>query len=347
MSNDQSKYHIVVVEDNLGDFILVEDYLAEHLPKTKLSHFTNYSSFQSFLNQSKSKEIDLLLLDLSLPDIGKDELINEAEKIGKIMPVIILTGYSDLDFATKSLSIGITDYLIKDTINSLVLYKSVIYSLERHRFLQTLRTSEQRYMNLFNLNPAPIWVYDLHSLEFLDVNEAAVKHYGYSREEFSNMSVKDLFPHYYLPKTAKIHEAFNKKSDKNVVQHQKKNGDIIFVEIISNRFDYKGSEAKIVLATDVTHKRLQVEAIKAQNQKLREIAWTQSHVVRAPVARLMGIIDLIKSDPGLSEEELQELMDSILHSAEEIDQTIHKIAKKSKHIKGINPSMDNQNGASN
>src|SRR5690606_5724016 len=132
-------------------------------------------------------------LDLSLPDVSKEELIKSSKEFNQL-PVIILTGYSDMDFAVNSLSQGVSDYLIKDMITPLILYKSVIYSIERHRFLQSLIASEKRYMDLFHLSPAPMWVYNLETLEFLDVNKAAVNNYGYTREEFMSMTLKDIRP---------------------------------------------------------------------------------------------------------------------------------------------------------
>lgn len=71
--------------------------------------------------------------------------------------------------------------------------------------------------------------------------------------------------------------------------------------------------------------------IEEQNKKLREIAWTQSHIVRAPVARLMGIIELFKEDM-LETSEKEEMLDHILESAMELDDIIKDIVEKSKSI---------------
>ena len=71
------------------------------------------------------------------------------------------------------------------------------------------------------------------------------------------------------------------------------------------------------------------KAIEKQNQKLQEIAWTQSHVVRAPLARLMSLINLVKNYQN-SDKENTELLDHILSSAHEFDEIIRDISDKTK-----------------
>src|SRR5690606_12859842 len=125
---------------------------------------------------------DVILLDLTLPDMSGKELICEILKIAPDRPVVILTGYLDIEFSIQSISMGISDYLLKDELNGTSLYKTIIYCIERRKRTTQLKESEKRYCDLFHLNPQPMWVYALNSLKFLDVNAAAIDHYGYTRE---------------------------------------------------------------------------------------------------------------------------------------------------------------------
>lgn len=334
MSIDKNKYNILVVEDNPGDFLLIEDYLQEHILDPQLTAVKKFYDALDVLNQNPDT-IDIILLDLSLPDISKEDLIKQIKKITQNLPVIILTGYSDLEFAGKSLAVGVSDYLIKDTINPLVLYKSILYALERFRFLETLLKSERQYMDLFELNPSPMWVFDSETLKFLEANESAVAMYGYTKEEFLNMTLKDIRPEENIPV---MHDVVNKTlSGKKelikgaVFRHQKKDGSIIKVEISNNIIDYNHRKAIIAIATDVTEKLSHIESIKAQNAKLKEIAWMQSHVVRTPLTRLMCLIDVLKSE-HLTIEEKEHMLDHILTASNEIDEVVKEIVEKADQV---------------
>lgn len=334
MQLDKKKYTILVVEDNPGDFLLIEDYLSEHILNPTLVHAKKFHEAIE-ISKNKKNHIDIILLDLSLPDISKEKLIEELEQFTHHTPVIILTGYADLEYTTKSLSIGVSDYLLKDTITPLVLYKSILYSKERYLFLKSLIDSERKYMDLFELNPSPMWVFDSETYQFLEVNQTAVDLYGYSKEEFLIMSLKDIRPPEDIPI---MFEVVNKTlSGKNsllknaVFRHQKKDGTIIKVEISNNVIEYNNSKAIIAIATDVTEKLANIEAIKEQNTKLKEIAWMQSHVVRAPLSRLMSIIDVLKSE-HLNVDEKEFMLDQVVNSSNEIDQVIKEIVEKAEKV---------------
>ena len=108
--------------------------------------------------------------------------------------VILLTGITDTSLALQALLMGAQDYLVKGDFDEKLLSRAIRYSLERMRSLQTLRESEERYRELFNNNPMPMWVFDSGSFSFLEVNIAAVQHYGYSTEEFFGKTLADGMP---------------------------------------------------------------------------------------------------------------------------------------------------------
>lgn len=333
-TNKENKtYQIVVVEDNPGDYALIEDYLGDKFLNPKIYWAKNYKEAKAIVTNQTIKS-DLVLLDLSLPDKSGEELINEITLLCHEMPIIVLTGYPDATFAVKSLSRGVSDYLIKDELDANSLYRSIIYNIERKKTLFQLENSEKRYSDLFHLSPQPMWVYDTESLRFLDVNVAAERHYGYSLQEFLGMTIKDIRPVEDIPKLLKRVELFNQQPTKQnvgIYKHKKKNGDIIFVEIQSNTIPFQNTVGRIILANDVTERITYVEAIEKQNEKLKEIAWIQSHVVRAPLARMMSLIDIIKNY-GLDDNDGENLLGHILTSAEELDAIINDITKKSEAV---------------
>lgn len=334
MSIDKNNYKILVVEDNPGDYLLIEDYIQEHILEPELVHVKKFQDGLEKLNQEASN-YDLALFDLSLPDISKEDLVKQLKRISQSTPVIILTGYSDLEFAAKSLAVGVSDYLIKDTITPLVLYKSILYAKERFRFLESLLMSEKKYMDLFEMNPSPMWVYEVETLKFLEVNNSAVELYGFSVDEFLNMTLKDIRPSEDIPMLERAVEKVKKGEEiytrKNIFRHKKKDGSIIMVEINSNLINYYDKKAELVLASDITEKLTHIESIKEQNTKLKEIAWMQSHVVRAPLSRLMSIIDVLKSE-HLTIPEKEHMLDQILVASNEIDKVVKDIVEKAERV---------------
>jgi signal transduction histidine kinase len=143
MITDRKKYNILVIEDNTGDFVLIEEFLLEQFEDINLLYAKNYKAAVEILNENNS-QFDVVLLDLSLPDKTGVSLISEIIKICADTPVIVLTGYDDFDFGVKSLSLGISDYLLKEELTPLTLYKSIIYSYERKKIIAALEASEKR-----------------------------------------------------------------------------------------------------------------------------------------------------------------------------------------------------------
>lgn len=332
------EYKILIIEDNPGDYALVKDYLSEHIKQPALFHTRSMEETRRFLIENPAQP-DVILLDLSLPDIATEDLIDEAKRLNISIPLIILTGYTDLDLAIRSLSVGISDYLLKEILTPLLLYKSLIYAIERHRFLKSLRESQKKYIDIFHLSPEPMWVYERETFRFLDVNEAAVRHYGYSREEFLSMTIHNIQAGEEPTSlsSGKIYSGDNEMKSEHCsryFRHIRKNGNPIMVEISQNTIEFNNVNAGIVAVRDVSEKIMYIDAIETQNKKLREIAWTQSHVVRAPIARLMGIVDLLKENQLDSGEE-KLLMQNIFDSAMEINTIITDIVRKSNEVINI------------
>ena len=210
MINDKKSYRILVIEDNPPDLALVEEFLTEQILDPVIVHAGSYKQASAILS-GVDILFDVILLDLSLPDNSGQDLITEMLRVASSCPIIILTGYADIDFSIKSISQGILDYLLKDDLNATTLYKSIIYSIERKKTISDL----QQYIN----------------------------------------------------------------------------------------------------------------TIEDQNKKLREIAWIQSHVVRAPLSRMMTLIELIKSN-SFDDSDNEELLNNVLISAVELDNVIRDISNK-------------------
>lgn len=141
---------------------------------------------------------------------------------------------------------------------------------QRKRAELALTDSEERYRLLFESNPLPMWVYDLETLSFLAVNQAAIDHYGYTIEEFLAMSTEDIRPREEIQRlhmnvaaaTAGIEHA-------GLWRHKKKDGTLIDVMITSYALTFDGRSAELVLANDVTELRRAEEELKEKDRAIR------------------------------------------------------------------------------
>ncbi len=128
------------------------------------------------------------------------------------------------------------------------------------------------YSTLFYFNPLPNWVYDKETFEIVDVNQSAIDHYGYSREEFLSMTIRDLRPAEEIPRLHAAHVGLADK--KNTISfgtftHTKKNGERIRVDVNGHPVDFMDRKCLMVTCQDVTEKEQQLLELTDSEQKLK------------------------------------------------------------------------------
>lgn len=320
----------MVAEDNDGDFLLVDDFLNEVFLQPVIKRMLSFKDIKEMAQVNKFDH-DVFLLDLTLHDAQGDDLVKSVLQLFPEIPVIVLTGYADIQYATRSLSIGASDYLIKDELNPTMLYKAILYSMERNKTLLSLKESEKRYMDLFQFSPNAMWVCDPTTDEILDVNEAAEKLYGWNREEFKSLPLREMFISGMDIQDQDLELQSTLKEFK-LKMHITKSGKPIWVDVQSNSILYKGKEVNIVVVNDLSLRIQHLNALELQNRKLKDISWAQSHVVRAPVARILGLIQLLKiSNP--EDQDFHQALGFIYDSATELDTVIAQTVESAKEVK--------------
>ncbi len=324
------KLSVLIIEDNQGDFVLIEDYLIDTFEHINIIHCLDYKTSINYL-QNSGERPSVILLDLKLPDLEGIELINGVLANNFQVPVIILTGYSDLSMAKSSLQMGAYDYLVKEEINPAILYKTIIFALNRSSFINQLEDEKRNYENLFNFNPQPTWLLDAKSLSILHANMAAQKKYGYSLDDFLSMSFTQLHPKEEARAIQKQFSSSEDESSSNHFIHLLSSGQEIKVDVYFKKINRDSNNLLIVQSNDISEILNHIHTIEVQNIKLKDIAWTQSHVVRAPLARILGLINLIETKAD-NFDELLFCLKQLRISSNEMDDIIKKIIDQTEHM---------------
>ncbi|MDB5153959.1 MAG: domain S-box protein [Mucilaginibacter sp.] len=162
---------------------------------------------------------------------------------------------------------------------------SVIEDVSEQRQINfNLQESLGDFSVLFNNNPTPMWIYELPALRILKANDAALKHYGYTENEFLTMTIRDIRPRIdlakfndYLYRKAIPESSLQGFNNAGVWRHQNKKGEIIYAEITGHEIKYDHHSCRIVIATDVTEKVLQQEDLKRREQFLTSLVDSQTN----------------------------------------------------------------------
>ena len=187
-----------------------------------------------------------------------------------------------------------------DVRNLQILTETLGQVIGRHNAAEELKRSEEKYRIIFKDNPQPMWVFDRQTLMFLAVNAAAVKQYGYSRQEFLAMGIRDIRPKEEIERLEQqLRDLPERRVNAANWQHRRKNGDLIDVEITSDAIMFDGRPARIVLSHDVTM-RLQAEAGRASaNRALQMLSACNAAMIRIDdETRLLDAVCRIVVDLG-------------------------------------------------
>lgn len=279
MIKDEKKYQILVIEDNPGDFLIVADFIAEKILEPVVVQAKKCKEAIALLS-SLAHQFDVILLDLTLPDKSGQQLIDEILLAAPDYPIIILTGYTDMDFSIRSISRNISDYLLKDELNATTLYKSILYAIERNKYIAEIRKSEKRYSDLFQMSPEARFVVEEENYRFMQVNQTSTAKYGYSEDEFLTLSLWDIIQEEDISKIKEIlgSSTEQEKEKLNGIRftHRKKNGELIEIEMHSKPILIGVKKCRSIIAIDITEKILQEERImrailKTQDEERYEL----------------------------------------------------------------------------
>jgi PAS domain S-box-containing protein len=211
-------------------------------------------------------------------------------KTGKVVAIFAI------DFVTSSWYWRIISHSALPIALVVLLMLLILSSRVSRWRAKLLKNNEERYRLMFDNNPQPNWIYDNQTLAFLEVNDAAIKHYGYSRAEFLSMTIKDICPDEDVPlllnDISNPDKSYRKAGE---WRHVRKNGDILYIEIVSHSILFEEKEATHILVNDITERKKAEEALYQSDLQLRKFA---SHLQNVREEEKIALAREIHDDLG-------------------------------------------------
>ena len=203
----------------------------------------------------------------------------------------------------------------------------IALAIERRQAEEELRRNESTLRLLFEHNPLPTWLYEIDSLRFLRVNQAATELYGYSQREFVDMTILDVYPESQRAKARDyIRKMHTEMEEHEFWQHQSKDGQTFEVECISHELSYAGRQVRLVVAQDISERRL-LESQLRQAQKMEAVGRLAGGVAHD----FNNLLMVIKGHTELLLNVLQP-SDQITRKIEQIDRSADRAAALTRQL---------------
>lgn len=266
-------YRILIVEHLKSDAALAKQEIGKVLEKFQIIIVKTKKDFVDQLHKFKP---DLVITTYELPTFDGLAALNLTKEQSTFIPVIFFTTATTEETVVTCLKAGATDYVTKGQAKRLG--SSVVKALSESELTQGIVkstesgfSSEEIYHKLFTYHPQPMFVFDIGTLNFLDVNNAALEHYGYTRQEFLSSNLRSISPDEESHTKAKSGENKPLYHASGIWWHLKKTGEISHVEITSHLIDYHGLKACHMQTTDITKRRKAWETLKLNEEKYRSL----------------------------------------------------------------------------
>ncbi len=358
---------ILIIDDQQANI----EVLVDLLTLTGYTNVHSLNDSTKSLAMIESLKPDVVLLDLMMPIMsGYDVMdqLNERQMMGYFMPILVLTADVTTDTKRRALKAGASDFLTKpfDLTEVSIRIKNLLFNVylfnqfinqnkiledkvaartfdlvQKNEELKQLKVeverNEEKYRTLFDTNLDGITVAYLRpdntTSNIVEYNHAALDLFGYSGEELHHISPFELEAEINQDI---ISDRISRLHSNDMIRYdailKRNGGDQIIVEIKAIKVRYWDEDAILFITRNITDRMEYISAIEKQNLLLKDIAWKQSHVVRAPLARLMSLVSLLSDDVEDSDYSKSDIMSDIMTSAHELDGVIKDITHKAAMI---------------
>ncbi|MDR6563133.1 MULTISPECIES: PAS domain S-box protein [unclassified Arcicella] len=193
---------------------------------------------------------------------------------------------------------------------------------DRKKAEVSLKDSEAKFRSIVEAAPTSMLIVD-ENMNIILSNPEVEKVFGYTFDELKKQNIQMLIPEIFGKDDTQ--KDYSKIVANKFTPAIKKDGSEIIVDTSLNSFELDDKKHVLIIIQDVTQRVNNEKQILDQLSRLKAIAWQQSHGVRRPVANILGICHLLKTDKDITPEEKEQYIDLLFQSTEELDQVIHRI----------------------
>ncbi|MGC8751663.1 PAS domain S-box protein [Hydrotalea sp.] len=313
-------------------------YLIEHT--NEIINRCDASGKIIFANKAFKEKLgydDEELAQLSIPDILDENSMNtfnpspSPEKDGTL-----LKNVQKIYIAKSGKKIRVEGSIIIEYRNRKCIAAEAYFNdiTEKYNLQQQLVASEKKYRSIFEFSPLPKIIYDINTYEILQVNTAAIQHYGYNNKEWLSLKITDIIAANYLPeaKAALIQLQQNSEAFESKMKHITKNGALIDVEIRGVPFEYEGHKARLITILDVTERnetenRISKAIMETQEQEHFQISAELHDNVNQILTGAVFTLGLLKKESLPAQQ-----LDAIVTAHKYISMAIETIRKISHRL---------------
>jgi PAS domain S-box-containing protein len=340
--NMNKNLKILILEDLLEDVDLIERELKRAGIRFTSTVVNNQQQFEDALTAVRP---DVILSDHSLPSFNSiDALKIYKEKQSQFdfeAPFILVTGAVSEEFAVNCIKAGADDYILKDRLKRLPgsienALERAHLEAERRRYLSQVISNEAMLRKAEHLAGLGSWQFDCIS-QVSQWSDETYRILGYEPGEVP-ASYGLFLDHVHEDDRQKAKEELD-SAHENLDEYERKyrirtrDGKIKFLN--SKLLITRDAERRLIrlngFLLDITEETQYVQKIEEKNEKLREIAWMQSHGVRAPLARIMGLVNLIQNHED-DDTDVNEVLSMIIQSVEELDLLVRAVVRKTEEL---------------
>jgi len=326
------KLKILILEDSQEDVELIErvlrnggiDFISQIVDKK--------DEFEHALSTFKP---EVIICDHSLPQFNSIQALKlyrqHAGQLDGSVPFILVTGSVSDELAAEVIKLGADDYILKDRLTRLPFsVNNALRKYQAENEKHKAHIENGKFLHILQQSLNEIYIFNANTLQLQYVNDGALRNLGYSSSEITRLNLMDIQPEFtadsfkelltpieYVNNKKKVYETLLRRKDNTLY-----NGEV-HLQLIRE----EDQIFFLAIVIDITERKKHLSKILSQNEKLKAIAWMQSHGIRAPLARIMGLINLI-SDHKNCHLNLDEILGYITSSAHEMDDIIKKIVKE-------------------